>query len=105
MCDGSVAQEAFVHFSITFALRSAAFERFTSKLANAGIKKFSFPSCAPRTCPEKNLPRGLTFSWDRDRAGGTPREALRVLRASWRASRERAAKAKGAEAANDDGAH
>jgi hypothetical protein len=29
----------------------------------------------------------------------TPREALRVLRASWRASRERAAKAKGAEAA------
>jgi hypothetical protein len=28
-----------------------------------------------------------------------PREALRVLRASWRASRERAAKAKGAEAA------
>ena len=29
----------------------------------------------------------------------TPREALRVLRASWRASQERAAKAKGAEAA------
>jgi hypothetical protein len=28
-----------------------------------------------------------------------PREALRVLRASWRAGRKRAAKAKGAEAA------